>query len=129
MASCEKFDDADCCLICLKPRRHATYRRMCVGPPKTNPPLARRVLNFAKALAAHQANGSPQSTDEEVAQKDAACAGCPLLVGGICTHFDCGCPVARYDKWRLKVKWADSTCPLERWKETEWQQSHRKPAS
>ena len=77
------------------------------------PSLPRRATNYAKALAAHAAAGSPKVSPEVLAERRTICASnrCGLLVAGVCQHIDCGCPVTRAGMFGDKLSWANEGCP------------------
>ena len=82
------------------------------GTP-VGPSLARKASNYAKALAAHIAAGSPKVSPDVTERRRAICASnqCGLNVGGVCQHIDCGCPVSRAGMMGDKLSWADQGCP------------------
>lgn len=86
------------------------------------PSLAVKAKNFAAASAHHAAAGFPQATDEQVAERFAACESCPLFKPksgghGVCTHGSCGCSLKAVGlEGRNKLRWADQSCPEGRWK-------------
>ena len=86
------------------------------------PSLAVKAKNFAVASAKHAAAGFPQATDEQVAERFAACESCPLFKPkgddhGVCTHGSCGCSLKAVGlSGKNKLRWADQSCPVGRWK-------------
>lgn len=87
-------------------------------PQPTGPNFAKRLFNFAKSATAHLLNGSPQCTEEQIAERFAICEQCPLFNGKVCTHSDCGCNVGHERKYLNLLAWADKSCPdtPPRWK-------------
>lgn len=89
----------------------------------SGPGLFKKVVNFSRAATSHLVKGSPQATDEQVAERFAICQECveyfkPTSEGqGRCTHPSCGCPLKPVGlTGRNKLRWADQACPIGRWK-------------
>lgn len=82
------------------------------------PSLVRKAANYTQAAARHVAAGRPLASDEQVAERFAICAACPLFKPtepgqGVCTHPSCGCALKTVGlTGRNKLRWADSSCPL-----------------
>lgn len=83
--------------------------------PTTGPGLVRRAVNFAAALAAHVAAGSPRADQETIDARLAICQTCPLFDGRRCQHVACGCAVSAADQFLNKLAWGDQGCPDGRW--------------
>jgi hypothetical protein len=77
--------------------------------------------NFAHAAKAHFDAGMPQASDEQVAERFAICAACPLYKkkddeSGSCNHSKCGCNVKAVGLSGLnKLRWAEQACPAGHW--------------
>lgn len=72
------------------------------------PSLARRAVNYGKAMTAHAISGCKTAPKEEQERRLALCQGCEfygLRKPGVCGHKDCGCPMG------VKVTLASSYCP------------------
>ncbi len=131
MSLCIWEDEAVSDLLCAVCKRVAHKGRpglrvMCPGPqsdaiksdnatPPQMPGAARKLSNFAKALAAHVAAGSPKATKEQIDARFVICQRCPLLVRGVCGHEDCGCNIDSQARFRNKLAWADQACPDGKW--------------
>lgn len=82
------------------------------GPPS----FVRRVRNFARATSRYVVAGRPQRSEIEINEiLETHCKTCEYYDGQICTHKDCGCPVARAGRWRNKLAWATESCPIGKW--------------
>lgn len=90
------------------------------GEKPKAPSLIRKAANFTKAAVKHVAAGSPQATDEQVAQRFAICKACPMFKAtgdgqGECSK--CGCGLKAVGVAGLsKLRWADQACPIGKWK-------------
>lgn len=77
--------------------------------------------NFARAAAQHVRAGSPQATDEQVAERFSICQSCELfkLIAdgqGQCLHPSCGCNLKKVGLTGLnKLRWAEQACPIGKW--------------
>jgi hypothetical protein len=89
--------------------------RNCAVRKAGMPSLAQRTSNFGRALARHVAAGLPQAPQAVIDGRFAICQQCPLLVNGVCSHMDCGCPITRQAKFKSKLAWADQGCPIGKW--------------
>lgn len=116
-------------------RKHAPFGHTCTdGTIKTywpegfsapkrepGPSFTQKARNFVKAAVKHVACGRPQATDEQVAERFAVCQGCELFEDtgegtGKCRHPSCGCALKKVGvKGMNKLRWADQSCPLEKW--------------
>jgi hypothetical protein len=94
-------------------------------PAPAPPSLARKAVNFGKAIVHHVRAGVPQASDEAVAERFAICQGCELFETkgegvGQCNHKTCGCALKRVGlEGRNKLRWADSKCPIGKWSAVE----------
>jgi hypothetical protein len=88
------------------------------------PGLIRKGANFAGAAAKHVLTGSRRATQDEIDARQAICIACPSKLyqpdptspgTGTCTHPSCGCPITRQSRWKSKLSWAESKCPMEHW--------------
>lgn len=85
------------------------------------PSLFVKGANFIRAGASHIAAGTPQATDEQVAERFAICQACPLFKPkedghGVCTHSSCGCSLKTIGlTGKNKLRWADQACPIGSW--------------
>jgi len=76
------------------------------------PSFARRVKNFAGAVARHVRTGRRKVSAEVAAERLAICrGGCEMFNSKrvSCRHKKCGCNL------KLKTTWADQECPLSKW--------------
>lgn len=72
------------------------------------PPLWRRALTFARAVARHTLDGLRRTAPSTLAARRAACKACDRLRDdGRCGA--CGCPTA------VKTAWRSESCRLGRW--------------
>lgn len=81
------------------------------------PSIIQRVANFAGAAVTHVRTGRKRVADEVREHRLATCQACPLLVDGVCSHPNCGCPIRNGRAWIDKLSWESSRCPLAKWKE------------
>jgi hypothetical protein len=84
------------------------------------PGLLQKTVNYTKAKASHVWHGSPEVTDEQMAERFAICQSnqCGLYIAkgeglGTCGHKSCGCPLKRVSEKGedSKLRWADQQCP------------------
>ena len=94
----------------------AMVNATCSADPQ-QPGVIRRAMNFARAAAEHIRTGRKLVSDEVRAERLSVCQSCPLLVGGICSHPKCGCPVKVAREFIDKLGWQSSKCPISKWKE------------
>lgn len=89
-------------------------------PDYRPPSMLRKAANFTKAAVKHVAAGSPQATDEQVAERFAICQSCPMFKAtgegqGECSK--CGCGLKAVGVAGVsKLRWADQACPIGKWK-------------
>ncbi len=78
--------------------------------PRDKPPLPGAIAmagNFARALAAHVADGMGKATAATLQARLETCMLCDLRRDDRCAK--CGCYIA------VKAQWASSECPLGKW--------------
>lgn len=73
-----------------------------------------KILNFAKSVAEHTANGFPTCTPEQIEQRHSICSRCEFLKDNTC--LKCGCPISRTKQFISKLAWSDQECPIGKWK-------------
>lgn len=80
-------------------------------PAVQAPSLARRVVNFARAIMKHARAGLPVVTEEEAKRRISICETCELfdLNRRRCNHPQCGCNMDE------KVTWGEQKCPIGKW--------------
>lgn len=94
--------------------------------PTIAPPMVKRALNFVRAALGqaplvgaalvHWDSSEAFREPDEVQAIAAICRACPLLVDGVCTHHECGCPVnSDRNKFMSKLAWKSERCPDGRW--------------
>lgn len=86
---------------------HAAYPRV------RQPSIIQKAVNFATSAAAHVAAGMPQASREQIDARFAICQGCEHFDGRACAQ--CGCPIARENKFVSKLSWAGESCPVGKW--------------
>jgi len=83
------------------------YQDLLVGPS-----LARKAVNFTKAVTKHVSTGRKKAPPEVQAERLKTCQGCDyfgLSTPGECGHKQCGCVL------KTKIEWATSFCPDGLW--------------
>lgn len=75
--------------------------------------FVQKAQNFVMAAVKHVTKGMPRASDEEIARRFAICLGCEFYKSNSCTK--CGCPVYREKKFISKLAWADQSCPVGKW--------------
>lgn len=75
------------------------------------PSLARKAVNFSKAIGQHILSGRPTLDDYEVYKRLEVCAECEYCDTErmVCKHQECGCRLL------AKARWKSSNCPLAKW--------------
>lgn len=91
-----------------------------VFQPKHEPSLLRKIANFGMAFGKHLYKGMPTVEKEVLEKRLENCRECPLfkkngLVGGVCTHENCGCNIQDEVVFLNKLAWADQECPIGKW--------------
>jgi hypothetical protein len=91
-------------------------------PIQKNPNIFKRIANFTYAFSEHLYKGMPTVSQEQLDERLKICKECPLfkqqgLVGGICTHENCGCNIQDEIVFLNKIAWADQRCPIGKWLE------------
>lgn len=89
-----------------------------IAPKRT---MAQKAATFARSAAKHVAAGMPQVTDEQVAERFAICQACPHYIPqsegrGECSKCGCGIKAVGVGAGISKLRWADQSCPIGRWK-------------
>ena len=78
------------------------------------PPVMIQGWNFAKAFAAHAADGFRRCTKKQIETRVKICQSCDKLIDDHCSL--CGCACVEGNRLVSKLAWASSECPLEKWK-------------
>ena len=121
---CE-FAGGTVCVKCGVPTLFPDSARNCTPSPLLPPPVEQmpsrsgpgfleKVRIFAAAAAGNVPAGMPMASDEEIIRRHDICLGCEHLQANACTQ--CGCPVARVRGYVSKLSWADSECPVGKWR-------------
>lgn len=82
-----------------------------MSTPRSEPGLARKGVNFGRAVARHVADGRRKASSEIYEQRLAVCSACPScdLERMVCRESACGC------RLRIKASWNSERCPLGKW--------------
>jgi hypothetical protein len=101
---------------------HAKRNCVKISQPQYDraPNLLRKIGNFSHALGGHLYKGMPTVSQSELDERLKICQECPLLrkeglVGGVCTHENCGCNIKDEVTFLNKIAWADQECPIGKW--------------
>lgn len=87
-----------------KVNRLLTEAKNATAAKQAVPSLPRKVWNYAQAVAAHIAAGSPEVTEAEYRERLDACNTCEKRVENDCGI--CGCPIDE------KARWREQQCPF-----------------
>lgn len=107
----------------IEPRRIGRKAAGDCGAEPCGPSLARKAVNYGKAIAQHVAAGRPMASDEVITTRFAICQSneCGLYksVGegaGECLHPSCGCRLKALGvRGASKLRWSDQSCPVGKW--------------
>jgi hypothetical protein len=107
----------DFCRLCYLYHTDANYRRLWsdgVEAPTRPPSLARRVVNFTRAIFLHARAGLPVVSEEVARQRLETCHACTEYYDSardMCKHKTCGCVM------RIKVTFGEpeNRCPIGKW--------------
>lgn len=93
--------------------RAQAAKKQISSPSPRLPPLAVRVVNFAKAFGKHAQNGFQRRTRAEVRALVAICEQCPFFDKKHC--LKCGCDCSGKNVFLNKLAWRSEKCPEGRW--------------
>lgn len=107
----------DYCRLCWLYHNDDRYRKLwdnsaAPQPALQAPSLARRAVNFARAILRHARAGLPVVSEEAAKRRIAICEGCKEWFDPQrrrCNRPECGCNMDE------KVTWGEQHCPIEKW--------------